>query len=104
MANWKVIKGTVGPWANGEVFTDADLKDNAGLGGVKRLRDQLGVIEETDEEPGKPGDRAPELATGNPLGPRESVAERLDKSKLGDVGGEGDDGPNAQGRRRAGKS
>lgn len=65
MASYKITKGSVGPWTEGTVITDADLAANPGMGGVARLRDKLRVIEDTIDEPGD-GDRSPENTTGSP--------------------------------------
>lgn len=52
MAHYRIVRGSVGPWAEGTIISDDDLKANPGLGGVERLgkgtseRPGLGVIEE----------------------------------------------------------
>ncbi len=51
MRTYKITKGNVGPWAEGEVITDDDLKANPGMGGAKRLMDELGVIDFVSETP-----------------------------------------------------
>lgn len=107
MASYKV-KNATGPWEVGAVITDADIKAWPAGGGVKRLRDELGSIEDTNEKPnpeagslvehvGDPG-RSPELTSGNPVGVNETAADRIEKQ------GAADADPNARARRAAGKS
>lgn len=110
--NYKV-KNATGPWTAGQIITDKDIEGWPGGGGVKRLRDKLGAIENTTEKPGgQTGDNASlvehasgttppaELTSGNPLGVKETPEDRVRKN-AGDVSG---DAPNARGQRPAGKS
>lgn len=109
-------KSAVGPWAAGEIFTDAQLKQYPGLGGIERLR-KLDVVEDVDDagtsdgkDPpsgrfsevfGKKGDsanatdagnRSPELATGH------------DQPHVVKGDAKGHDDPNAASHARRGKS
>lgn len=59
MRKYKVLKGTVGPWNEGQVITEDDLKENPGLGGTKRLVDELKVLEETYDSPAGDGKSLP---------------------------------------------
>lgn len=91
MANYKLVKGSIGTWNEGDIVTDDDLKKYPNLGGVARLRDKLGVIEDTTDEPSDSGKSVPpELASGNPVGVNEIKGE-----------GKAGDDPNARIRRQA---
>lgn len=48
--NYKVVKGQVGPWAEGTVITKAELDAYPGMGGTERLVDNLKVLEETKDK------------------------------------------------------
>lgn len=91
MNNYKV-KNDTGPWKAGDIITDADLKAHPQFGGVARLREKLGSIEDTTDEPGQPGDA--ENTTGNTK-PGASTAADI---------GPGGAVPNAKASPRAGKS
>jgi hypothetical protein len=105
MASYKV-KNATGPWPAGTIITDEDLKRHPEFGGVVRLRDELGSIEDTNEKPNPEagslvehvGTPPPELTSGNPLGVNETPADRVQKQA------DADTDPNARGRRAAGKS
>lgn len=97
MANYRV-KSATGPWAAGDVVGDEDVKGWEAGGGIKRLRDQLGSLEDTTDErklasePAKEGDE--DLTTGNTK-PGASTAADI---------GPGGAHPNAKASPRAGKS
>jgi hypothetical protein len=122
MASYKVTKGTVaGIGREGTGFTDKELEANPGLGGVKRLRDELGVIEDAPDAPSRdpgtivehandPG-RGPDYVTGDPAPAsrkaaddfvRRGQANNPGNTTAGKAAGEGAD-PNA-GKPRSGKS
>lgn len=86
MARYKITADGVGPWKRGDVISDQDLKDNPQYGGVERLRDQLGSIEDTLDQPaGKAQAPAkftatggePENTTGNQDKQNKAAAERF---------------------------
>ena len=108
MPNYKIIKGHVGPWPEGTVITDADLKDHPGLGGVARLRDRLGVIEDTHEDATTDADnRAPENTTGSPARLTKRSADAFTgkaPAPAPQTGTTGPASPNAPSQPPAGKS
>lgn len=98
MANYRITKGTVGPWPEGTVITDNDLKANPGLGGTDRLRDRLGVIEDTSDDPtGNPDDvNSPARAAQNTTGSPSRQSKRASDAFAARAGAPGaNPGPNA---------
>jgi hypothetical protein len=106
MANYKV-KSAAGPWTAGQVITDADLAANPQYGGVKRLRDKLGAIEDTFEVP---EGTAPDLGTLVEHAGDADSASRAPENTTGNTkkgattAADADAGPNARGHRAGGKS
>lgn len=101
MASYKT-KNAVGPWSAGAIITDEDLKQHPEFGGVARLRDKLGAIEDTNEKPNpEAGSLVEHVGTGK------AAADRRAENATGNTkpgASTAADAPNAGGRPAAGKS